>query len=252
MRILLLVMCILAAQVPVLGQNSPEAAYNRLLELTSIFRGYAPFSCNAIVEVKYKNNASRPIRDTSKLIYRDRMTYYRSSIVERVEGSEGELIINHELKAVSYHLSDSIKEVIQKELNVKPDRQIEAMLEENIHGSDVALFKKFLTEQCAVTWETKDGLEEISFTPKKPKQATLLSVKIRSNNAEVRHYEYTYRDVYATDYYGKAQFRVIRTLYQGFNYDNVPQIPVRLSDLLQWDGWTVKLKKYTNYKLSVL
>ncbi len=246
------VLLVLAVKGPVLAVSSSEAAYTQFLQLTRMFGGSNPFSCSAIVEVKYKSNATRPICDTSRLIYRDRSTYYRSRIVERVEGREGELVINHELKTVNYHISDSVKQAAQRELKIKPNPEIESMLEADIEGTDLASFKKFLTEQCIASWDTKEGLEEITFTPKNPNQATLLSVKIKFSDAKVRYYEYTVRDVYATDYYGNSQFRVIRTIYRDFNYDGIPQIPVRFSDLLQWSGWTVKLKKYTDYQLSVL
>lgn len=248
----ILALIMLAAGMPALAKQSSEAAYYQLLQLTKMFGGASPFSCNAIVEVKYKSNAARPLRDTSKLIYRDRSTYYRSRIVERVEGREGELVINHELRTVNYHISDSLKQAVQRELKVKPNPEIEAMLEADVEGTDLASFRKFLVEECSYTWDTKEGLEEIHFTPKNPGQATLLSVRIGFSDSRVRYYEYTIRDVYATDYYGNSQFRVIRTRYQDFNYEGIAPIPVRFSDLLQWSGWTIKLKQHTDYKLSVL
>lgn len=252
MRTILSIICIVAVQMYAHAQHSNEAAYERLTELTKIFSATAPFSCNAVIEVKYKDNAAKPLRDTSKLIYKNRKTYYRSRIVEHIEGSEGELTINHELKRVDYHISDSLRSILQSIRKIKPDSQLTAIIDKNPDVTNMAIFKRFLINGCNMTWEEKEGLEEIRFTPKNLSQATLTSVMIRFDELKIQHYEYSYRDVYATDYYGKSQFRVIKTSYRDFDYSNDIQIPVSLSDLLLWRGWTVKMKKYTDYKLKVL
>jgi hypothetical protein len=201
--------------------------------------------------VKYKGKS--PVRDTSTLMYKNGLTWYRSKRVERVEAAEGEVIVNHELKSVSLHLSDSIRQILQMELGVKPDKELESALDANFEGQDMAYFKNFVTRHCNVVSVFKDGLDEISITPKNPAQATLLSLKIRfDKNSKVRYYEYVNREVYASDPKGNSRFRIVTTIYDNFHYEEMTDIPSKLTDFIEWNGWTVKLKKYTNYKLSVL
>lgn len=232
------------------AQRDNEAAYKKLLELTSMFHGLEPYSCYAILEVKYRDG--KPVRDTSMLIYRNGQTYYKSRRVEHVESSVGELIINHELRTADLHLSDSIRQVLFGELDLKPDKELESMLDSNFQQKELQYFNDYVVNHCNAAWETKDGVDEISFTPKDRQHATLLSMKLRFKGSTLLYYEYTYRDVYSSDIAGNAIFRTVRTIYDNFKYEQVPNISSRLSDFLEWKGWTVKLKIYTNYKLSVL
>ncbi len=229
-------------------------AYNKLVQLVSIFHGTKPFSCMAIAEVKYKENRNNPLRDTSSLIYNNKLTYYKSRRVEKTEGAIGNIIINHELREVHLQLSDSIRTAIYERYGTKQkgNQDIVAMLEENPEEVDVASFKKFLTENCIVSWQSKEGIDEIAFRPKQPGNAEILSLIIRFKDSKVLHYEYSYRDIYAKDYYGNDKFRIIRTVYTNFSYENVPPIPVKLSDLIYWNASQVRLKKFTNYTFSVL
>jgi len=233
------------------AQRSPAAAYDKLLQLTAVFNGSIPYTCVGIEEVRYKGQA--PIRDSSRLIYRNGRTYHKSPLREHVEGAEGEVTINHELKSVTYSPSDSILLLLQKELKIKPDPELEAQLDPNAAASDLAYFSRLMAEGCNVTWEMKDGLEEISFVPKNVSASTLISLRIRYGpDDRVRYYEYSLRDVYAKDLEGNAMFRVVRTIFDNFSFDNVPQIPAKPSDFLEWHQWTIRLKKYKNYQLSVL
>ncbi len=249
-----LLLMALAAALPARAQRSTAQACAQLFQLTKLFDGDAPFACSTITEIKYKTNANRPLRDTSKVIYRNHRTYYRSRRVEHVEGAEGELLVNHELRTVSLYLSDSIRRKVQETLDVKRDPETEALLEtaENAEKADLSAFKTFLIDGCNATWETKGGVEEIRFTAKVASQAPLLSVVLEFRDGKILYYEYTYRDVYANDYYGNSRFRFVRNIYQNFDYEDIPAIPAHLSDFLQWNGWTIKLKKYTDYELSVL
>src|ERR1700748_2359970 len=94
---ILIVVCLILCQAHAMAQQNAEAAYSKFMQVTGMFHGKEPYSCNAIVEAKYKNGPGAP-RDTSKLIYKNGLTYYKSKLLERVEASQGELIINHELK----------------------------------------------------------------------------------------------------------------------------------------------------------
>ncbi|HTN46377.1 MAG TPA: hypothetical protein VL098_08530 [Flavipsychrobacter sp.] len=247
----LILSLLVTSSISVLAQRSAESAYNKFIELTKMFNGTEPYACDAIVDVKYKNKDA--VRDTSNLIYKNGSTYYKSIRVERIEGSAGELVINHELQEASFNLSDSIRKVVMKELKIKPDREAESALDSNFDKKEMEVFNRYVIRNCNVQRTTKDGLEEIAFTPKKMEDAPLTSMKIRfDSKSKVRYYEYTYRDVYSTDFEGNNRFRLIRTIYDNFKYDHIPNIPSRLTDFLEWNGWTVKLKKYTNYKLSVL
>lgn len=252
-KLVLILIVLLLARNKVNAQHTPEEAYHKLMDLTELFNGNQPYSCSAIVEIRYKNNSNAPLRDTSVLIYRNRSTYYKSKLVERVEASQGSLIVNHELKSATFELSDSIRKVLQKELNIEPDRELESMLDSNFALEDMLVFNKYITEHCNVKWDSKDGLDEILFTPKITGQTTLVSLKIRfDKESRMQYYEYTNREVYAADWEGNSRFRVVRTIYDNFIYDHVPDIPSRLADFLEWNGWKIKLKKYPNYKLSVL
>lgn len=252
-RLILILLCMLAGQNRGIAQTDAAAAYDQFLKLTEIFHGAEPFSCYAIVEVKYKNNPENTLRDTSRLIYRDRATYYKSKLVEHIEAPEGELIINHELKTASFQVSDSIKQIIQGDLGIKPDTELESLLDADFEKADLKAFNKYILNHCKVSRTSKDNLEEISFESKNVSQADFLSLKIRfDKNEKVRYYEYSVRDVYATDMQGKSRFRIVKTIYDNFKYDDVPNIPARLTDFLKWNGWTIQLIKYTNYKLSVL
>lgn len=251
--IVILIGFLTAVGIGAYAQKTVQSAHAKFMELTKMFNGDKPYSCLAIVEVKYKENAVNALKDTSRLIYKNGSTYYRSPLVERVEASQGELIVNHELKTASFYISDSIKEVVYKELNVVMDKEFESMLEDNFERKDLDEFNDFVLKSCDVVWETRDGLEEISFTPKNPSQATLLSMKIRFDKEDkVRYYEYVMRNIYSTDWNGSSRFRLVRTIYDNFNYNDIPALPSKLSDFLEWNGWTIKLKKYSNYKLSVL
>ena len=251
-KVFLIALGFLLSQINAAAQHSAEATLEKFTQLTGMFRGAEPFSCYAIVEVKYKNTPTS-VRDTSLLIYRNGMTHYKSKLVEHVEAPEGELIVNHELKTVTLHVSDSIREIVHRKLNVKIEKEVESMLESNSENKDLAAFSQFLVNNCYITWTTKDGLDEISFTPKNATQATLLSMKVRfDENSKLRYYEYTNREVYATDWNGDSRFRLVRTIYDNFRYSNVPDIPSKLTDFLEWKGWAVKLIKHTNYKFSVL
>lgn len=235
-------------------QHSPLEAYIKFKEVTSIFQGNTPYTCLAIVEVNYKKGVQHAIKDTSRLIYRDGTTYYKSRRVERIEGPEGQLMVNHELKQVVFEVSDSITQKIHDELDVERDEEFEALLDADYEEKDEAAFKKFVVEQCDVNWSvTGKGVNEITFTPKNKDNNVLLSMEVRfTNDNKIQYYQYTNSDVYATDWNDNKQYRIITTIYDNFNYNNVPQIPAKLSDYLTWDGWTVKLKKFTDYKFSLL
>lgn len=251
-KIVLIVLCLVLSKTNVMAQQDVVAAYEKFMQLTSLFHGAEPYSCDAIVEVKYKGNANI-VRDTSRLIYKNGLTYYKSRLVERVEASQGELIINHELKTASFQVSDSIKLLLQKELDIQRNTEFESMLDSNFESRDLNEFKIFATQQCNVSWNSKDGLDEISFTPKNAGKSPFLSIKIRfGKDSRIRYYEYTNREAYATDWDGSSKIRLVTTIYDNFTYNNVPDIPSKLSDLLEWNGWTIKLKRYTNYKLSLL
>ena len=252
-KLLLLIAGMFMGNAGAYCQQTAEATFAKFTQVTSMFSGKQPYSCTAILEVKYKGTASNAGGDTSLLIYKGGSTYYKSSLVEHVEASEGELIINHELKSATFQISDSLKTALQKKLNIKRDPELEAMLDPDAKKSDMEAFSKYVVKECNASWTTKDGLEEIVFTPKRPDNSDILSMKIRfDKDNKVRYYEYINRDVYAKDMQGRGRFRVMRTIYDNFQYENVPDIPSTLHDFLQWNGWAIKLKKYTNYKLSVL
>lgn len=252
-KTILIIFCLIGGITHVTAQQNAEAAYGKLMQLTRMFHGREPYACYAIVEMKYKKGPNNTLRDTSKLIYKNGATYYKSKLVERVAASQGELIINHELKTASFHISDSLEQVVQKDLKVMPDKEMETMLDSNAESSNLQVFKNYMLHDCTVAWDTKEGYDEITFTSKSNANAVFLSMKIRfTRDSKVLCYEYTTREMYATDMNGSGRFRIVRTIYDNFNYDNVPDIPSKLSDFIQWDGWTMTLKKYTNYKLSVL
>lgn len=246
--LVLLAPCLLYAQ-----QHSPLEAYNKFKQVTSLFQANVPYSCSAIVEVNYKNGAENTIRDTSRLIYKNGTTYYKSRRIERIEGPEGQLMVNHELRQIVFELSDSITNLIKDELGAKPDKELEALLDADYEEKDEAAFKKFVVEHCNVSWTETNGINEIIFTPKQKDHSVLSIMKLRfMNDGRVLYYKYENSDIYATDWNGNKQYRNIATIYDNFNYNNVPQVPARLSDYLAWNGWTLKLKKFTDYKFSLL
>lgn len=249
---IILLLLLVVSQVNAVAQSGNIAAYEQLMQLTGMFNGNKPYTCSAIVTVKYKKDSKNVTGDTSKLIYKNGMTYYRSKRVERVASSLGELILNHELKSATFSISDSVKEVVQKELNIAPDREFESLLDSNYESRDLDAFKKYLVNHCYVATSSKDGVDEIAFTPKNPKDIIFFSIKIRFVQGAIQYYEYTNSEIYATDMTGKKKFRYITTIYDNFTYGQVPDIPARLSDFIDWQGWSVKLKKYTNYKFSLL
>lgn len=252
-KTILIILCLIMSQAHVMAQQNAEAAYQKFMQVTSMFHGKDPYACNAIVEVKYKNGQSNALRDTSRLIYKNGSTYYKSKVVERVEASQGELIINHELKTASFDVSDSIRQVLEKESDMKPNKEMEALLDSNTDGRDLKAFNNYIVHHCNVTWNTREGMEEISFVPKDADNTPFVSMKIRfGSDAKVRYYEYANKEAYSTDLDGNARYRVVKTIYDNFTYDNVPNIPSKLADFLEWNGWTIKLKRYTNYKLSLL
>jgi hypothetical protein len=162
-------------------------------------------------------------------------------------------VINHELKTAVLNVSDSIKQVLQKELGIKEDKDLEALLDSNFQANDQQAFNDYVVKNCNASWVSKGIYEEISFTPKNASGALFMSMKIRfSKDDKVQYYEYTNREAYARDLDGRTKYRVVTTIYDNIIYNNVPNIPSKLSDFLEWNGWTIKLKKYTNYKLSVL
>lgn len=246
-------LCLGFIQVNAIAQHTAEAAYEKFMQLTQVFHGKEPYTCNAIVDVRYKDGPGNAIRDTSKLIYRNGSTYYRSKLVEHVEASQGELVINHELKTAVFSISDSIKLVLQKEMNMKPDKELEAMLDSNFQNNDQHAFNKYVVKDCNVSWASKGDYEEITFVPKSTAGGLFMSMKVRFvDDSRIIYYEYTNREAYATDMNGRTKFRMITTIYDKFSYNNVPNMPSKLSDFIGWNGWTIKLKKYSNYKLSVL
>lgn len=252
-KYILIIITLVFCQEKVIAQPDAAATYAKFLKMAEMFQGNEPYACNAIVEVKYSNKPKDQVRDTSRLIYKNRSTYYKSKLVERVEASQGELLINHELKTASFEISDSIRKILEKELDLEQDRELESLLDSNIESRDLAAFNKYIVENCDVQWTSNGKMQEISFAPKDEEHATLLSVKIRFNeNSKVLYYEYTNREVYASDYNGNYKYRLVRTIYDNFIYENIPDIPYKLSDFLEWNGWTIKLKKYTNYKLTIL
>lgn len=249
----LVLLYVILVHTNAVAQQNAVAAYEKLTQLTKMFNGKEPYSCLAVVEVKYKNDSKSTVRDTSKLIYKNGSTFYRSKRVERVEGLQGELVINHELKTATFQVSDSIKQVLQRELNIASNKEFEALLDSNFETRDEAAFKSYVTQHCNAVWNSKDGVDEISFTPKNAKDAVFLLIKIRFNkDSKVLYYEYINSEPYATDWGGSKRFRQVTTIYDDFMYDNIPGIPSKLPDFLAWDGWSVKLKKYTNYKFSLL
>ncbi len=252
-RKLIIILCLLYAATDAIAQHSPEDCYNKYMELTKMFRGDKPYACNAIVFVKYKLNAANSDGDTSRLIYKNKLTYYKSPLVENIDAPEGQLTINHELKTAVFNISDSIKRVLQKELNMKPDEELESMLDDNFEKKDLEAFKQYVLIHCQVEWNTENGVHEITFYPKRNDDAVFIAVTLRFNSKnQVVYYQYVNSDVYSTDFNGKKKIRYVTTVYDNFKHDNIPDIPARLSDYLQWNGWDVKLKKYTNYKFSLL
>lgn len=250
---IVLLLFLLVSQVAAVAQQSNAAAYEKLMQLTGLFSGNQPYTCSAIVTVKYKRDSKNVTADTSKLIYKNGMTYYKSKRVERVAASQGELIINHELKSATFAISDSVKELLSKELKIEPDREFESLLDSNFEERDLDAFKRYLVEHCHVVRDIKDGVEEIIFTPKNPNDIIFLAIKIRfTQDDRIQYYEYSNNEIYATDMNGKKKYRYMSTIYDNFTYDKVPDIPARLSDYIEWEGWSVKLKKYTNYKFSLL
>lgn len=236
------------------GQEDAVKAYEQLTQLTKLFRGNTPYSCLAIVSVQYKLVQQKNTSDTSRLIYKNKSTYYKSPSVERLEGPQGELIINHQLKTATLDISDSVREVLYKELKIEADKSFEAKLDADYDRKDEDAFKTYVQKYCKVTRRNAgDGSEEISFAPKSDKVPAYISMKIRYNGeGKVLYYEYITDESYATDWNGKPRVRRVTTIYDRFRYDNVPDIPVQLSEYLDWEGWNVKLKKYTNYKFSLL
>ena len=249
----LLLISVILCRMDASAQQDAATAYDKLTELTAMFHGTAPYSCLAIVEVQYPGKSGRIIRDTSKLIYKNGSTYYKSRLVERLEGPQGELIINHELKTATLQVSDSVKLALQRELAIKPDKEFEALLDADFERKDEAAFRNYVINSCKVNWDKTEEMEEISIRPLNEKGAVFLSMRIRFNKiSRVTYYEYTNREAYAKDPDGNNIFRRVSTIYDGFSYENVPDIPATLNDYLAWDGWSVELKKYTNYKFSLL
>lgn len=234
------------------AQQNNAQAYEKFMQLTKMFTAKDPYTCLAIAVVKY--DGQKPLGDTSKLIYKNGATYYKSKLVERLEGSQGQLIVNHETKSATLELSDSVKLVLQKEMKLAVDKSFEAILDSDFQKKDDLAFKTFIIKHCNVEWIKKDGLEEISFIPKSKNDPVFLSIKIRFNAQDkIVYYEYINSDVYSKDWKGNPKVRYVTTIYDRFNYERVPDIPVKLSDYLDWKkDWTVNLKKYTNYKFSLL
>lgn len=247
----LFIFCCMCMFCTTYAAHTSQEAYHKLMSLTKMFSSSAPYSCNAIVQVVY-DDAEHQLRDTSRLIYKGGITYYKSKVVERIEATEGVLIINHELKTATFEVSDSIKNILQGELNIETDEEFEAMLDSNYEEKDQEAFKSYLLNDCKMVWQSSKGTEEISFKANKDNSAMLLSMKIKFTNEKVLYYEYTNREVYSNDWNGTNRYRLVTTIYNDFNYSNVPNIPVKLSDYLGLSGWTVKLKKYTDYKFSLL
>lgn len=234
------------------AQPNNAQAYEKFMQLTKMFTAKDPYNCLAIVVVKY--DGQKPLGDTSKLIYKNGSTYYKSRIVERLEGSQGQLIVNHQTKSATLELSDSVKLVLQKEMKLQMDKSLEAILDSDFQKKDDEAFKTFIVKYCNAEWTKKDGVEEISFMPKSKNDPVFLSIKIRFNaQNRILYYEYVNSDIYSKDWNGNPRVRYVTTIYDRFNYDHVPDIPVKLSDFLEWTkDWTVNLKKYTNYKFSLL
>lgn len=251
---LLIIISLLFGSLQMIAQHTSTEAYDKFLQLTAMFHGSAPYSCNAIVEISYRKTA-KSIRDTSKLIYKNGSTYYKSRLVEHIEDWQGELIINHELKTATFTISDSLRLVIERDMKLKRNKELESMLDSNIESHELQAFNKYVNRECNVTWATKgEGIDEITVLPKNPKDGLLLSMKLRfwSNVSKIVYYEYTNKEPYAYDPNGNTKYRIVTTIYDKFIYGNVPDIPSKLSDFLTWDGWTVTLKKYSNYKFSLL
>lgn len=251
-RIFLILFGVIVFSTTTNAQQNNIPAYEKFMQLTKMFTAKEPYSCLAIVIVKY--DGQKPLGDTSKLIYKNGSTYYKSKIVERLEGSQGQLIVNHEIKSVTLELSDSVKLALQKELKLEIDKSFEAILDSDFQRKDDEAFKMFILKQCNAEWVKKDGLDEISFVPKSKNNPVFLSIKLRFNaQNKIVYYEYTNSDIYSKDWKGNPRVRYVTTIYDRFNYDHVPDIPVKLSDFLEWKkDWTVNLKKHTNYKFSLL
>ncbi len=246
-------LCIIMVPQGAPAQQDAAAAYDKLTELTALFQGKKPYSCLAIAEVRYPGKAGKAIRDTSRLVYKNGATWYRSRLVERLEGPEGELIINHELKTATLQISDSIKLALQKELAIKPNKEYEALLDAGFAQKDEQAFRDYVTGKCNVTWNRDGQGGEITIVPKQEEGSLFLNITIRyDSDSRVSYYQYAVRDAYSSDWEGKRIFRRVTTIYDSFSYDNVPDIPVSLGDYLDWDGWSVQLKKFTNYKFSLL
>jgi len=150
-------------------------------------------------------------------------------------------------------ISDSIKLALQKELAIKPNKEYEALLDAGFAQKDEQAFRDYVTGKCNVTWNRDGQGGEITIVPKQEEGSLFLNITIRyDSDSRVSYYQYAVRDAYSSDWEGKRIFRRVTTIYDSFSYDNVPDIPVSLGDYLDWDGWSVQLKKFTNYKFSLL
>jgi len=234
-----------------LAQKSAEEAYQKLISLTKCFHGNQPFQCKAIVEVKYVKDA-KPSADTSKLVYRDGYTWYKSKVVENIQDQTGTLLINHELKTIVFQLSDSLKQAAMKEIKFKPNKELESKLDSSLSNNDLTVFHNYLVNDYDFKWEKKGQFDEILFTPKKNNTNSLRSLLIRFDEKGIHYYEYSNRDVYANDWKGNPRFRLIKTYYTDFNFQQVPPITAKVNDYLLWKGWRLSLKKNTNYQFSIL
>ncbi len=236
------------------GAQTISEAYSKYLSLTSVFRGSGAYGCWAIVEVSYEGSRRPSVRDSSRLIYRAGRTYYRSSRVERLEDSRGVLTLNHELGRATLEISDSLRERILEELDWKADPQREAMVDSNYEQHSMQAFEKYILGHCHYRWDRQGPVEAIRFWPRVAGQSPFESMELRfdAQRSEVVYYRYSVRDPYSRDWNGDPLYRLVTTIYDGFRYDQVPSIPYDLDDYLDWEGGTVRLKRYNNYQFSLL
>lgn len=233
----------------------PEVlAYDKLVELTKTIHGNSHYSCKQLMDIKYAPWQQKVLRDTSIYIRRGKYVYQKSKIAEVFTVSEGEILINHQLQLVSFTISDSLRKEYMKEIGYQPDTAMMTMLDSNFLEKDVIRFRDFLTQQCLVSWKKLNAQEEqIHFTAKKPQEAIVLSFTVRFTGDLVTYYEYVCKDEYTVNKLtGKPMYRTIKTAFFDFNYRNVPDFPVKFSDYLSLDDGMARLKKYKNYKLTVL
>lgn len=241
--------CLISLTSP--GQPTGAEVYSKFKELTALFQGSTSYVCDAIVEVNY--DGTRAVGDTSRFIHRDGITYYRSPRVEHIEAPEGVLEINHEQKTAVFTVSDSIRRIIMAASDFEIDKEWESMLDSTSATRQEAVFRDYVLGNCDLTWTTQGGIEEIRIIPQSVADApfTLIHLRFRSNG-QVVYYEYIERDAYVEDMMGITRYRLVKTIYDRFDYDQIPTIEAKLSDYLIWKGWTIRLKKFTDYKLSLL